>query len=166
MSLENDPTQPVIVVDPPWVAYARSKIGTHEVAGAGDNPFVVECLKMAGLPADLQHDDTAWCGAFAGRCMREAGITPPKGYAAARHWLEWGQPLAVPVLGCVAVFARPPSPSSGHVAFVMAISNGPTPLLQMLGGNQGNAVRIAPYPRTRLLGYRWPVGFPLSSRSL
>lgn len=162
MSVE---AQPIAVVLPPWLVYARSKEGTREAPGAAENPYVVECLKLAGLPLAMLHDsDTAWCGAFVGRCMREVGITPPKGYAAARHWLNWGQPLAGPVAGCVAVFSRPPSPSAGHVAFVVGI--GPGKVVQCLGGNQGNAVCVKPYPMDRLLGYRWPNDVVLTSRSM
>jgi hypothetical protein len=29
----------------------------------------------------------------------------------------------------------------------------------VLGGNQGNAVTVAPFDRARVLGYRWPPGF-------
>jgi uncharacterized protein (TIGR02594 family) len=158
---DDEPTQPVgTIARPPWVTYARSKIGTHEVAGAQDNPFVVECLKLAGLPTSMQHDETAWCGAFAGRCMRESGISPPKGYAAARNWLKWGTPIGTPVEGCIAVFWRddPKSPH-GHVAMVVGV--GPGTMLQMLGGNQNNQVMVKAYPRARLLGLRWPAGVQL-----
>jgi hypothetical protein len=31
--------------------------------------------------------------------------------------------------------------------------------LMVLGGNQGNAVTVAPFDRARVLGYRWPSGF-------
>lgn len=157
---EDETTAPFgAVAHPPWIVYARSKLGEREIPGAADNPFIDECLKLAGLPPGMQHDETAWCGAFAGRCMREAGITPPHGYAAARHWLHWGTPLKTPVEGCIAVFWRgDPKGSHGHVAMVVGV--GPGPALQMLGGNQGNAVRVKAYPLSRLLGLRWPPGVP------
>jgi uncharacterized protein (TIGR02594 family) len=161
MSFENEPTQPAIVAAPPWLVTARSKTGEREIAGDKDNPFIVECLKLAGLPVGMQVDETSWCGAFVNWCMCQNGIKGPKGPAGARNWLKWGQPLAGPALGCVVVFSRPPNPSSGHVALWVGASNGPVPLIQCFGGNQNNQVGVKPYPRSRLLGYRWPVGVAL-----
>lgn len=159
---DDETTQPMRADYAPWLSFARGKIGTHELPGAADDPFVVECLRMAGLPPGMQRDETAWCGAFAGRCMRESGITPPKGYAGARRWLAWGEPLAAPVEGAVVILWRgSPSAATGHVAF-WAGREGVHEVL--LGGNQGNAVRLARYPRARVLGYRWPTGRPLPSR--
>lgn len=163
MASESDPTQPV-VLDPAWFRIAKSKLGQREVAGVGDNPFIVECLKLAGLPAAMQHDDTAWCGSFANWCMRQAGIKGPKGPASARNWLTWGEPLAAPCPGAVVVFSRPPNPAHGHVGFVAGI--GPGEVIQVLGGNQANQVMVKPYPRSRLLGYRWPAGVPLVQRGM
>lgn len=159
---EDSPTLPLAPAHPRWVQYARSKLGTHEVAGAGDNAFIVECLKLAGLPASMQHDATAWCGAFAGRCMREVGISPPPGYAAALNWAKWG----VSINGCegaVAVFRRvdpsQPNVPHGHVGFVAGF--GPGNVVQVLGGNENNQVMVKAYSKAQLIGYRWPMGVPI-----
>lgn len=165
MTFETDKTEPAIKIpEPQWYTAARSKLGEREIAGDADNPFIVECLKLAGLPAGMLEDETPWCGSFANWCVRQAGLTGPKGPAAARNWLTWGEPLASPVPGCVVVFSRHPNPASGHVGFVAGI--GPGPFIQVLGGNQGNAVSVKPYPRARLLGYRWPAGVPLVQRGM
>lgn len=163
MTTEDDITQPIGSAHPSWLAYARSQLGQREVSGSGDNLYIVECLRLAGLPASMQHDATAWCGAFACRCMIESGIEPPKGPAAARHWLRWGEPLAAPVEGAVAVFWRgSPTAPTGHVGFVVGV--GPGPVLQVLGGNQGNEVSVRAYAKARLLGLRWPPGTTLPTR--
>ncbi|MCB1510794.1 MAG: TIGR02594 family protein, partial [Hyphomicrobiaceae bacterium] len=44
-------------------------------------------------------------------------------------------------------------PSSGHVAFLLGETG--TDVI-LLGGNQSNRVTIAAYPKSRLLGLRWP----------
>ncbi len=146
------------LADQPWIAFARSKLGVREVAGDKDNPFIVECLRLAGLPTDMLHDETAWCGSFVNRCMRESGIAGPKGPAAARHWLNWGTPIGTFVPGCVGIWSRPPSPSSGHVGFPLAKTAGGH---DSLSGNQNNSVCFKVYPDARLLGLRWPPGVPL-----
>lgn len=135
--------------DAPWLAIAAKYIGVHEAAGDAQNPQIVKWLEAVG---PFHADEVPWCSAFANACMREAGLHGT-GNAAARSWLRWGQPLAGPKLGCVVVFSRPPLPASGHVAFY--VGDGPNHALRVLGGNQHNAVCIAEYPMSRLLGYRW-----------
>jgi hypothetical protein len=34
----------------------------------------------------------------------------------------------------------------------------------ILGGNQSDEVSIIPFSESRVLGYRWPVGYPLPDR--
>lgn len=127
---------------------AASRLGTREQAGLKDNPWIVALLAAVGLRNE--HDETAWCSAFMNWVMRQAGLQGT-GSAAARSWLAWGVPLAVPVVGCVVVFKRDPNPAQGHVALFLA-DLGDT--LLVLGGNQGNAVSVAEYPKERMLGYR------------
>ena len=51
------------------------------------------------------------------------------------------------------VLSRPPDPAQGHVGFYI----GETPAnLLLLGGNQHNAVSVAPFPKSRVIGLRWP----------
>ena len=136
---------------PPWVDAARSVLGTHEIAGAQDNPFVVSCLAGVGLPH--QHDETAWCAAFVQWALKQTGVAGT-GRANARSYLTWGVALDAPKLGAVCVFSRPPDPAHGHVAFYMGEHDG---MVSVLGGNQRNAVCVADYPRSRLIAMRWPV---------
>lgn len=82
-------------------------------------------------------------------------------FESARSWLEWGTELSEPVYGCVVVFRRN---GGGHVGFVVGQkSNGD---LMVLGGNQGDAVCISAFPRSRVAGYRWPEGIPVCTRPL
>lgn len=163
MFTEGETTQPIGVAHPKWIEFALAHRGMHEVAGDGDNPTVVEWLAAAGLPKNLQHDSTAWCGVTARACVVAAGLTPPHGAAAARNWIGWGTELAAPVEGCIAVFHRvdpaQPNVQHGHVGFVMGV--GPGAVLQILGGNEDNQLRIKPYPTARLLWLGWPPGVEL-----
>lgn len=150
------------LIDPPWMAYARSKIGIHEIFGDKDNPFIVECHRGAGLGE--QHDELAWCGSFCNKCMQETGHADrPAHPSAARSWFGWGIRLAAPVHGCVQVYSRPPDPSHAHVGFYDAtVVHLPTyAYWDTLGGNEDNSVKVKPYPKDRLLGSFWPAGYPL-----
>jgi uncharacterized protein (TIGR02594 family) len=143
----------------PWLEWAYLALGEQRIAGAQHNPTIVDFLRVVGHGET--GDETSWCSAFANWCMMQAGISG-SGQANARSWLEWGNvALARPVLGCVTVLWREdPNSWKGHVGFYV----GETPNhVLILGGNQTNASRvtISPYPRERLLGYRWPSNRPL-----
>jgi uncharacterized protein (TIGR02594 family) len=150
-------TRPVLPdLSPPWMAYAKGKIGVHEIAGAHQNSYIIDILRATGI----SHDPGApWCSAFVNDCMRAASITGT-GKANARSWLDWGFALPGARYGCVVVLSRPPDPSHGHVAFYAGFKE---PMFQLLGGNQHNEVCVAEYHKSRLLSYRWPIGQPVPS---
>jgi uncharacterized protein (TIGR02594 family) len=143
----------------PWLEWAFLALGEHRIPGTQHNPVVVDFLRTVGLG---NGDETAWCSAFANWCMRQAGI-PGSGSALARSWLTWGnQALARPGFGCVTILWRgDPASQFGHVGFYVGRDGSQ---LLLLGGNQTNSSRvtISPYPENRLLGYRWPAGYPLA----
>ena len=154
-------TQPPIARHP-WIAFLLARIGLHEVAGAGDNPEIVAWLAACGLPASMQHDATAWCGATARAAVVSAGLVPPHGAAAARNWVGWGTGLVAPIEGCIGVYERidvaDPTHPHGHVGFPMG-RRSPNDLV--LGGNESNQIMIKPYLTARNLWYGWPPGLPL-----
>ena len=76
-------------------------------------------------------------------------------FEAAKSYLGWGGRLDAPILGCIVVFTRD---GGGHVGF--AIGKDERGRLMILGGNQGNAVTIAPFDMERVAGYRWPAPGP------
>lgn len=161
MTFEDEPTHPLgiksaaptVSQEPSWMAYARTKLGVHEVAGAASHPFILQCYADVGLKGVLDDSTTPWCSCFVNHVIKHVGIKGT-GSAAARSWLHWGEALSTPRAGCVVVLSRPPNPASGHVAFLAGI--GPGDVLQLLGGNEANAVRVMAYPKARLLAYRWP----------
>lgn len=137
-----------------WIKIARKELGTKELPGHADNPRIIQYLKATSIQPVEFHDEIAWCSAFACWCMEQAGIRSTR-RANARSWLDWGRPIDQPEDGCVAVFARGNHPAQGHVGFVVGVEADGD--LQLLAGNQGNAVSIKLQPRARLLGLRMPV---------
>lgn len=136
--------------DPPWLVVARAQLGVEETPGPGDNPRVVAYLKSTTLPRDLaEQDETPWCAAFVNWCLEAAGYAAADS-ARARDWLSWGRAVSPPRLGAVTVFSRD---GGGHAAFFIR-QDGSS--IYVLGGNQSDRVSIAPYPLSRLLGYRMP----------
>lgn len=139
------------MTNPPWLDAARYYLGLAEIAGPGTHPTIRKWLTR--LKAWWSDDETPWCGTFVSAAFLDVGITPVKHWYRAKAWLEWGTPLNDPVPGCVVVFERK---GGGHVGFV--VGEDLTGRLLVLGGNQGNRVSIAPFDRSRVLGYRWPPG--------
>lgn len=144
--------------------HAFGQMGQHRLTGPENNPRVVEYLSEVGRFAD---DETSWCSAFANWCMKRAGIQG-SGKANAKSWLDWGTGItpSTPCFGSVAVFTRPPGGWRGHVTFVVGETAG---ALRCLGGNQTDgtntsAVCIKTYPKSRLLGLRWPSGHELEAK--
>lgn len=133
----------------PWLDLARSQLGLKEVPGAGNSAKIIEFYKEAGVPQES--DAVPWCAAFVGSMLKRAGIKGT-GSLMARSYLNWGNALQAPRLGCVAVFSRG-APPSGHVAFVESWD---ADHVRCLGGNQSNAVTEASFARSTVLGFRWP----------
>ena len=140
---------------PYWMDIAQGELGQAEISGtASHNARIQEYLKEANLAGG---DETPWCSAFVNWVMKKAGYSRTS-MPNARSWLGWGIPIAYPKFGAITVFMRnnadgSPSGWKGHVALFRK-SEGSK--IYVLGGNQGDKVSIAGYPRTRLLGYRWP----------
>lgn len=135
----------------PWVDVAVRELGQSEVYGPKSNKRISEYLRGVGA---TESDETAWCSAFVNWVLRYSGYTIT-GRANARSWLDYGSVLESPIYGAITVFWRgEPNGWQGHVAIFIR-ENGSN--LWVLGGNQNNSVCVAPYPRTRLLGFRWPV---------
>lgn len=144
--------------DPAWLVIARKHLGLTEIPGKATHPTIRRWL--IDLKAWWTDDETPWCGTFVAAVMREAGHALPKHWYRARAWLEWGAPLPRPILGAVVVYARG---GAGHVGFVVGLDR--TGRIVTLGGNQGNAVSVAPFDPSRVLGYRWPTNTPLPARA-
>jgi uncharacterized protein (TIGR02594 family) len=140
---------------------ARRFIGLKEVAGVASNPQILAMLRLdENWP---EGDETAWCSAFVNyvawllRLPRSKSLT-------ARSWLQVGIPIQLAEAaadGDVVILQRgggnQPGPevieAPGHVGFFAGYDAG-RKIVQLLGGNQGNAVGIASFPAERILGIR------------
>lgn len=150
---------------PAWVLHGLAEIGTHEVKGAKNNPRIVEYWKEAGgEAAKVNDDETPWCWAFVSAMLRRSGVGIIGG-GLAKSYLKYGTALDVPVLGAIVVLDRPPNPAYGHIFFCAGYTRDS---IFGLGGNQGDKVSIAEFPRRRLAsgGLRWPAEVPLIGTSI
>lgn len=145
------------MTEPRWLTKAKSYIGQREIAGRRHNPNILRWWIL--IQAGFTDDETPWCAGFVGGVLEECGIRSARS-ARALSYLNWGAPLDKPVPGCIAVFTR--GKGAGHVGFYVGEDGRGNP--QVLGGNQGDAVTVATYPKSRLRGYRWPSSEPLPSR--
>jgi uncharacterized protein (TIGR02594 family) len=139
----------IIAQEPKWLTLARAEIGTKELPGKGSNQRVGKYYQDSVKV--LMPDSVPWCAAFVGAMLARAGVKP-SGSLMARSYLTWGQKLSGPKKGCIAVFTRG-RPPSGHVNFVDDFNS---TTLWCVGGNQDDMVNRKAYPRSRVLGYRWP----------
>jgi len=141
---------------PIWLTIAEKYIGLREIPGAPTAPTIAAWLQRLG--AWWNDDETPWCGVAMAAWMQEAGFKPPAAWYRAKAWATWGIPLSKPVTGCVVVFTRQ---GGGHVG--LAVGQDSEGRLMVLGGNQGNAVRVAAFDMGRVVAYRWPEGAPISN---
>lgn len=141
-------------MEPRWITHARRLIGTKQIAGVRHERLIVRMFEVIRAP--FRDDETPWCAAFVGSVLEDVGIKSTRS-AAARSYTNWGIACAQR-LGAVVVFSRPPHSWSGHVGFL--VGRDARGRLMVLGGNQGDAVNIAPFDTARVLAYRWPLNEP------
>ena len=136
---------------PPWMAVALAEVGVSTFPPGHSNPRITAYHAHTNIAG---YDDKAsWCSSFINWSLAQVGIQGT-GSALARPWLEWGEALAAPVEGCIAVLSREdPAGWKGHVGFFLRADD---QHVHLLGGNQLEQVREHFYPKTAILGYRWP----------
>ncbi|MBX9861584.1 MAG: TIGR02594 family protein [Hyphomicrobium sp.] len=96
-----------------WLSQAWREFGQAEHAGAKENARIVAMFRDAGH-ASVVRDEVAWCAAYCGASLERAGIRSTRSLMA-RSYLAWGEALAEPRMGAVAVFSRGSDPALGHV---------------------------------------------------
>jgi uncharacterized protein (TIGR02594 family) len=148
--------------DPAWLQEALKDLGTKEQPGPGNNPDVVRYYAESGNPG-VKDDSVAWCAAFTGSMLARAGLQGTRSLAA-RSYLNYGRKLPTTNIprGAIVVFRRGSSSWQGHVAFCLRDLGS---RIEVIGGNQSDAVTITTYPKSALLGARWPET-ALNSRTL
>lgn len=135
--------------DPAHLKEAFRNLGLKEGKGAGNNPDVVAFFPEAGHP-EVRQDSVAWCAAYANAMLKRSGIEGT-GQLTARSFLKWGTETKSPKRGDIVVIKRGKSTWMGHVFFFLGIVGD---RIWGIGGNQSDAVTVASFAITDLLGYR------------
>jgi uncharacterized protein (TIGR02594 family) len=131
---------------------AQRYVGVREVPGTKHNPLVLAMLK---LDDDWpQSDEVPWCSGFMNWIAWHLRLPRSKSLMA-RSWLNVGRPIelkdAIPGFDVVILYRGDPNGPSGHVGWYAGQGEG---YVKLLGGNQGNRVSIADYPKSRVIGVR------------
>jgi uncharacterized protein (TIGR02594 family) len=155
-----EPARPGRRTPLPWMKIAERELkkGVEELARSEHNERILEYLRSTDVDKALaKKDETPWCSAFANWCVEKAGYEGTNS-AWARSWLSWGKPVeGDPPRGNIVVLTR--GETKGHVGFLDKVEKDPQgvpTVFHLLGGNQGNRVKISGYPAKQLLGIRVP----------
>jgi uncharacterized protein (TIGR02594 family) len=138
---------------------AERFVGTREIGGQVDNPMILAMLKLDNdWPQD---DEVPWCSAFMNYVAWLLRLPRSKDLRA-RSWLTVGRGVhldeAEPGYDIVILkrgSGEQPGPevldAPGHVGLYAGRTDN---LIEVLGGNQSDTVKISRYPVSRLLGVR------------
>lgn len=139
---------------PIWLETARKYIGTKEIPGASHSTVILAWAQYLGgwVKSFFTSDEIPWCGLAAGALFKSCGYTIPKNPLSALSWASWGQKMPKPTIGAVLVFKRP---EGGHVGLYEGEDKA---CYHVLGGNQGNMVKISRIEKARCVAVRWPPG--------
>jgi uncharacterized protein (TIGR02594 family) len=137
--------------------FCQRDVGLKEVDGPKFNPEILAALQLDQTwPKD---DAVPWCSAWLNKRCHQLRVARSKSLAA-RSWLGVGRPIDLQdaMAGWDVVIlagAGPKDPkildAPGHVGLFAAADLN---LVQVLGGNQGNRVCIAPFDISGVLGVR------------
>ena len=121
-----------------------------ERPGDADHPLIRWWHSLTTIGE--QPDSVPWCASFINGCCWDCRLPRSKS-AAARSWLGIGEAVSLDEArrGYVVVLARGANPAAGHVGLY---SGRVGATIYLLGGNQGDAVSVAPFPASRVIGVR------------
>lgn len=134
-------------------ALAAPFVGIKEQPGKTTHPLLVPMFDLT--PTWLDRDDsvTAWCGIFRGWLGHKAGTGLPADHYRAANWLNWGTAVdlkkpATWQKGDTVVMKRT---GGFHVCLLDRVEGSNA---WCLGGNQSNAVTIAKFAISGIIGVR------------
>ena len=144
------------VTNPRHMVVAIRYLGVKEIPGLGrSNPAIILWAKNLGLTDIYKDDDQAWCALYYADCMFEAGrqiVLPGKDkydYIRALKYRDAANMQAVKKgdeqFGDTLIFKRD---LGGHIGFYVAEDE---KCFHVLGGNQGNSVKVARLEKSRLV---------------
>lgn len=141
-----------------WIDKARQYLGLREdTSRQHHNQQLLDMLNSMGsfngeAKAWWHDDETPWCGLFVGYVLGVSQRYVVSEWYRAKAWESFSMArLDRPAYGCIVTFTRD---GGGHVGFVVGRDGHGN--LMVLGGNQRNAVSIAPFADVRVTGYYWP----------
>lgn len=140
-------------VVPSWLAWARAEHGTKEIVGPEHNDRILQYWLMGRVALKVSDDETPWCAAFVNAALVQTGFDGTKSGRARSFQPGPNFITCDERIGAIAVFSSSRGPASGHVGFVEEVGD---TQIWVTGGNQGNRVCVAPFPRARLLVLLWP----------
>lgn len=142
---------------PKVLVEACKLIGTKEIVGKTHNPTILEWAEELGLEKSYTNDEIPWCGLFAAICVKRAGFEVVKQPLWALSWAKYGTASETPMFGDILTFKRN---GGGHVGFYVGEDDS---CFHVLGGNQGNEVKVIRIEKTRLYEARrtaWKIAQP------
>lgn len=140
---------------------AQRFVGVHEREGDAHHPLIQYCFALCpGFGLDTP-DEIPWCSAFMQLPAHVCNVVRSRS-ARARSWLAVGRVVDLAEARCgwdVVILKRgggsQPGPevldAPGHVGLFSALDNR---RVWLLGGNQGDEVKVAPFDTSRVLGVR------------
>ena len=133
--------------------------GLREAPGAASSPRILEMAGHVGAHSYYKADATPWCALALADWVKQAGFTLPFDPLAAKNWAKFGTPVALKeaALGDVLVMERV---GGNHVTMYVGEDDRN---FYGLGGNQGNEVCIAAFPKSRITHVRrcaWKIAQP------
>ena len=131
----------------PWHRQMRDWLGVHEVAGGAANPLIAAMHALTTLKATS--DEVPWCSSAMCKALYDAGYNHTSS-AAAVSWSRYGKPLGNLQVGAIVVLKRE---GGHHVGLAECWGE---KIVWLIGGNQGDAVTVAPFNRARIVALRWP----------
>lgn len=137
--------------------------GLREIRGAKHELAIVGMHRR--IYAWITDDETPWCAAAMSAMFDLAGYADPA-TVRARDFEDYGVEACTPEVGrTIVVLSRGRNPAKGHVGFFAGFSErGGVRYVEVLGGNQSNAINVAAYRADRVVAYRDPEGPILSKR--
>ena len=148
------------ITRPLWLEAGLKYLGTKEFSGSKDNPTIIDWAKEEGgdIASEFTHDSIPWCALFANHILTKVGLKGTETLWALDFAGKWPcVRLAGPAVGAFAPMKRQ---GGGHIMVIVGrdqIGN-----VMGLGGNQSDAVTIAPFAVSRLnQGFYWPRGVSL-----
>lgn len=140
---------------PLWLEAGIKLIGLREGVGKSDNKTIIDWALSEGgdIAKDYTHDSIPWCALFANHILTKVGLKGTETLWALDFAGKWPSiKLAGPAVGAFAPMLRN---GGGHIGVVVGKDQHGN--IMLLGGNQNDAVTIAPFAQSRLnKGFWWP----------